>query len=115
MALPKKNRLNRRELSLFFKSPHKRFVTPLFLVNVQENDLGFLRAATSISKKKFSKAVLRSKIKRLISQAILKITQDGFEYSYDLVFIPTKDLTRISFVEINSQVKQFFLELKEKG
>ena len=67
-------------------SSGRSFFTPLFLVKVGENGLLFNRFAIVVSKKIDKSAVVRNRIKRLISSSIEGLFKD-IKQGHDMLFI----------------------------
>jgi len=65
------------------------FSCPLFIIKVRENRLSFNRFAIIVSKKVDKRAVVRNRIKRLISSCIEELYKD-LRPGCDMIFIVKK-------------------------
>lgn len=88
----------------------KSFSNSLLVLYVRKNYKNLNRAGISVSKK-VGKSVVRSRIKRLISESY-RLNKDSLAKGYDLVFIARNASNDKSFNEIESALKNL---LKKAG
>jgi ribonuclease P protein component len=109
MALPKKNRLPRRDF-LFAKAngksySHRLFSAILLKKNFKDSQLN--RYGVVVSKKIHHNAVIRNRLKRLI---ILGLPLSG-QVVFDIIIYPKKAMLNLSHAEINTSLNQFLSEI----
>lgn len=96
MALAKKYRIPRGDLTAFFQKKFSSRKIGLFLVYFQNNEAGKARFAVSVAKKNYPKAVTRSRIKRVVVEAIRRIiSQSKMLENWDYVIIPRGEFKKI--------------------
>ena len=80
------------------------FSSPLFTIKVRENGLTFNRFAIIVSKKVDKRAVVRNRIRRLISSSLEEL-YNKLKQGRDAIFIVRRDA-------INKSREDFFKEIK---
>lgn len=94
------------------KVKFKNFLsTPFFLLKIAENNLVNNRYRFIVSKKIDKRAVIRNKIKRMLSLCIedmLKETKTG----YDMLFLAKKELSNIQQDKLSFYIKTILTEKK---
>jgi len=78
---------------------------PLFTIKVRENGLSFNRFAIIVSKKVDKRAVVRNRIKRLISSCLEELYKD-LRPGCDMIFIVKKGAIRKKRTEFCSEIKR---------
>lgn len=104
MALPKKNRLTKKEIEIVFKNGRTVKSSSLF-VKIAKNNIGYSRFTFIIPSKKIALAVDRNKAKRLFFEEVRKnsvLLRGG----YDIVGVISKKVGR-------SWLKYLAKELRE--
>lgn len=92
-----------------FRTVYKRgksFSTSLLVMYTLRNNKGINRVGISVSKK-VGKSVIRSKVKRLISESF-RLNKEGLKNGYDLVFVARSAAKDKDYKEIESSVKYLF-------
>lgn len=84
----------------------KSFSNNLLVLYVYRNNKGINRAGISVSKK-VGKSVIRSRVKRLISESY-RLSKANFKKSYDFVFIARNSSKDRSYEEIDKALKNLF-------
>jgi ribonuclease P protein component len=84
----------------------KSFSNPLLVLYVYKNYKQLNRVGISVSKK-VGKSVIRSRVKRLISESY-RLNKDIIKQGYDLVFIARTASNDKNFFEIEKSVKNLF-------
>jgi len=92
--LPKGTRFNNSRL----------LSSPLFIIKVRENGLSFNRFTIIVSKKIDKRAVVRNRIKRLISSCIEELYKD-LRSGCDMIFIVKKGVIGKKRTEFCSEIK----------
>ncbi len=103
MALAKKNRLNKNEVSQVFKKGKTVRYSFLF-VKFLKNNLNHLRLAAIVPTKVYKKATERNKIRRLINAVIG--SGQFLEKSYDVVITATPSILEKQVKEIKRETEQ---------
>lgn len=67
---------------------------------VRKNDMGNTRVGYSITKK-IGNSVVRNKIRRRMKE-VYRLKFDGVKSNYDLIFIPKRNVTDISYRDLES-------------
>jgi ribonuclease P protein component len=100
MALAKKYRLGKSELERVFKKG-KTVKSSFFFIKMLDNEVGYPRLAVIVPAKIFKKAILRNRIKRIISDSfkgkIFLLKQ------FDVTVSATANILGKSSVEIKSE------------
>jgi ribonuclease P protein component len=84
----------------------KSFSNQLLVLYVMRNRRAFNRVGISVSKK-VGKSVIRSRVKRLISESY-RLNKDSIKKGYDLVFIARTAANDKSYYEIEKSLKNLF-------
>ncbi len=80
--------------------------TSLLVLYVFKNNKGINRVGISVSKK-VGKSVVRSRVKRLISESV-RLNKQGLKQGHDLVFVARSASKDKSYKEIENSVKYLF-------
>ncbi|MEG0051064.1 MAG: ribonuclease P protein component [Terrisporobacter sp.] len=80
--------------------------TSLLVLYIFKNNKGINRIGISVSKK-VGKSVVRSRVKRLISESA-RLNKIGLKQGYDLVFVARSASSDKSYKEIENSVKYLF-------
>jgi ribonuclease P protein component len=84
----------------------KSFSNQLLVLYIYRNRKDLNRVGISVSKK-VGKSVIRSKVKRLISESY-RLNKDTIKKGYDLVFIARTSANDKSYFEIEKSLKNLF-------
>lgn len=84
----------------------KSLSTSLLVLYVFKNKKEINRVGISVSKK-VGKSVIRSRVKRLISESV-RLNKQGLKQGYDLVFVARSASKDKSYKEIENSVKYLF-------
>lgn len=101
----------RRDYELVFKEGVNS-VSKNLVAYARANELDVNRLGLSVSKK-IGRAVIRNRIKRLIREAVKKISWK-MPVGYDFVFIARKDSVRSTLDDFLCEIEEFIEGLKEK-
>ena len=109
--LPKNYRITKKkDFELIFKKA-KNFKNNLFVLKVLPNNLELSRFAFVISQKVSKKAVVRNKIRRMLSRVIEGKIQE-IKTGLDIIFIVLKESNKKSFLDIESEILNTFKKSK---
>ncbi|MCM8711926.1 ribonuclease P protein component [Clostridium sp. SYSU_GA19001] len=95
--------------NLEFRAVYRRgksFSNLLLVLYVSKNNKGLNRVGISVSKK-VGKSVVRSRVKRLISESY-RLNKDSIKTGYDLVFVARNAANDKSYFEIEKALKNLF-------
>lgn len=81
----------------------KSFSTALLVLYIFKNNKNINRVGISVSKK-VGKSVIRSRVKRLISESY-RLNKSGLKQGYDLVFVARTASKEKSYSEMENSVK----------
>ncbi len=110
-VLPKENRLNKKkDFERVFKRG-KGFKEDFLFIKIIKNDLETSRFGFIVSQKISKKAVIRNKIKRRMRESVRTALKDAAR-GYDIVFLPSSDITKRSFKEINEAINKALIKIK---
>jgi ribonuclease P protein component len=84
----------------------KSFSNQLLVLYIYKNKKELNRVGISVSKK-VGKSVIRSRVKRLISESY-RLNKDSIKKGYDLVFIARTGSDDKSYIEIEKSLKNLF-------
>lgn len=84
----------------------KSFSTAILVLYVFKNNKGINRIGISVSKK-VGKSVVRSRVKRLISESS-RLNKQNLKQGYDLVFVARSASRDKSYKDIENSVKYLF-------
>lgn len=103
MALPKKHRLTKKEITLVKKGA-RRFFCPAGIILLKKNNLSFDRFSFSVSAKAAKKSFLRNKVRRMASEWVrLNLEKNG---GFDVVVFFNKE-------SVSGTKKEFYDNLKD--
>lgn len=80
--------------------------TPLLVLYIMKNNKGINRIGISVSKK-VGKSVVRSRVKRLISESV-RLNKNDLKQGYDLVFVARSASNDKCYKDIEKSVKYLF-------
>lgn len=109
--LPKINRIKKKKDFEIISKNGKNIKSNLFILKVLPNNFGISRFAFVISQKVSKKAVVRNKIRRRLSKVIEKKIKE-IKPGIDIVFIVLKAIETNSFLEIEKEVIDIFINNK---
>lgn len=84
----------------------KSFSNALLVLYIFKNNKNINRVGISVSKK-VGKSVIRSRVKRLVSESF-RLNKQGLKQGYDLVFVARTASNNKSYKEIESSIKDLF-------
>lgn len=114
--LPKENRIKKKkDFEIIFKNS-KSIRNNLFILKIMENKLGFSRFGFVVSLKVSKKAVLRNKVRRILSE-IIKTNQKnllsgGIKTGIDLVIIALPGIEKKEFSEIKEAINSALIKAR---
>ncbi|MFH1533915.1 MAG: ribonuclease P protein component [Nitrospirota bacterium] len=105
--LEKKYRIERNQTQYILKKGEDS-ISKLFIIRYIKNNKGFNRYCSVVSKKIFTKAVDRNKLRRQIYHAIQLTSKEisSPKESLDIVLIPKKRITTAKFEEIEQDIRE---------
>ncbi len=113
--LEKKHRIDRNQTQYILKKGEDS-VSKLFIIRYIKNNKEFNRYCSVVSKKLYTKAVDRNKLRRQIyhacseaKRANIKETPEGHDIPtehFDIVLIPKKRITKAKFEEIEQDLRE---------
>lgn len=95
--------------NLEFRAVYRRgksFSNSLLVLYVSKNNKNLNKVGISVSKK-VGKSVIRSRVKRLISESY-RLNKDSIKKGYDLVFVARNACNDKSYFEIEKALKNLF-------
>ncbi len=111
MPLPRRYSLSTEDIRYFFKTANKRLTFGYFHAYYKMNGLGSLRLSVSLGKKKFPKATARSKVKRLVYEAMRNVP-NFLSYSFDVVIVPMPGIDGVLLEQLSDDLKKLFISLE---
>ena len=105
--LKKINRIGRKKEFLEIKNKGKIINSPLFGASTLVDETGEIKFGFVISKKISKRAVDRNKIKRRISEVLVK-KLDNFKPGTKIVFLAKKSLLGASILKIEEEINKVF-------
>jgi ribonuclease P protein component len=106
----KKWRLKKRDFEKILKKG-KSFKEENLVLKVLKNFSEKKRVGFLVSKKSFSKAVLRNKIKRRLRE-LVRVEIENIKEGLDLVFIPLPGIEKKDFRQLSNIFKRLILKAK---
>ncbi|TRZ83504.1 ribonuclease P protein component [bacterium] len=105
--LSKNNRLSKKDFEIAFKKRGK-FVKLSFLTfKITENHQNIIRFGISCGTKISKKAVARNKIKRRLNES-LRLNLGKIKKGYDILVMPSPEIVKKTYQEINQSILIFF-------
>ncbi|MBU1127025.1 MAG: ribonuclease P protein component [Patescibacteria group bacterium] len=108
--LSKKNRFPLKKDFTAFKTKAALYQSPIFGLLVLENKEDVLRFGFIVSKKIDKRAVVRNRIKRVLSEAVF-LNLGKIKHGYDFVFLAKKEILGNSFSQVSLEIEKLFSEL----
>lgn len=108
------SRINRIKKEKDFESAFKNsksFKNNLFILRIKKNDLGLNRFGFVVSKKVSKKAVVRNKIKRILTEAV-KTHIKNIKSGTDLIIIALPGIEEKNFSEVKETVNNALIKSK---
>ncbi len=102
----------RRDFELVFKEGINS-AAKYFIIYVKKNGLTYNRLGLSVSKK-IGKAVARNRIKRLLREAIRKVSEK-IPLNYDFIVIAKKSSSEAKLEDIVRDMRKSLEKIKENG
>lgn len=101
--LTKTQRISKKML-VASKTSYRFIKAPLFSAKVRTNDAGMYRFAFVISKKIDARAVVRNRLKRRMSAALMQLEKP--KTGYDIIMFPRKDTVVLSVAELHKTIQE---------